>query len=154
MYTSTLIVAILCFSYSNGSPLKKMESSLPKSFTIEHKDGSTAMYQISDAPMDQAAAKAFCEGLGGILAEPRDATQTEEINGLLDPSFEYWIGIERCPEDGNWEWNTDGMAADYTNWADGEPTATGDCVQLCGTHGFMWEANDCANPEEFALCQL
>merc|ERR1719270_900895 len=53
------------------------------------------MYQISDAPMDQAAAKAFCEGLGGILAEPRDASQTEEINGLFSPSFEHCIGIDR-----------------------------------------------------------
>ena len=52
------------------------------------------MYHISDDQMAYLDAVAFCEGLGGILAEPRSPAQQEEINGVLDPDYEYWIGLD------------------------------------------------------------
>ena len=63
------------------------------------------------------------------------------------------LGLQRSAE-GGFVWNSDSSKVDYLNWDDDEPNGTGDCVQLCGKHDFMWEANDCASPEEFALCQL
>ena len=100
MYTSTLIFVILCFSFSNGAPDGSRESNQMhlerdawiSSFSIKHKDGSEVMYHISDAQMAYLDAVAFCEGLGAILAEPRSSAQQEEIIGVLDDDYEYWIG--------------------------------------------------------------
>merc|ERR1719322_1232707 len=35
----------------------------------------------------------FCEREGSYLAEPRSASQTEEINQLLSSDSNYWIGL-------------------------------------------------------------
>ena len=64
------------------------------------------------------------------------------------------IGLQRNTIRGVFVWNSDNSKVDYVNWDDNEPNGAGDCVQLCGEHDFMWEDNDCASPEEFALCQL
>merc|ERR1712122_185467 len=35
----------------------------------------------------------FCQRESGYLAEPRSASQTEEINQLLSSDSSYWIGL-------------------------------------------------------------
>ena len=93
---------MLFLSFSNGAPdgdpnrptqLYLQRNAWISSFSIKHKDGSEVMYHISDDQMAYLDAVAFCEGLGGILAEPRSPAQQEEINGVLDPDYEYWIGL-------------------------------------------------------------
>ena len=101
MYSLTLILVILYLSFSNGAPdgdpdrptqMYLQRKAWISSFSIKHKDGSEVMYHISDDQMAYLDAVAFCEGLGGILAEPRSPAQQEEISGVLDPDYEYWIG--------------------------------------------------------------
>merc|ERR1719270_892448 len=51
----------------------------------------------------------FCEREGSYLAEPRSASETEEINQLLSSDSNYWIGLTDKESEGLFIWNSDGQ---------------------------------------------
>ena len=51
----------------------------------------------------------------------------------------HYIGLEK--DDDDWEWE-DGTDVDYTNWREGEPNGSGECVSM-ETDDDKWKDTDC-----------
>ena len=103
-------------------------------------------------------ATAYCQKLGGFLAEPR----TKEINTAVESfnySSYYWIGIIYHAERASYCWQTDRAALDYTDWFINEPHQ--DSITQCGVitrvaagnnQNKTWKVMDC-NYQYAYLCQ-
>jgi len=119
-------------------------------------NGGDIWYSIGSLPMNYSEAYDYCQREGGMLAEPRDSSQTENINSLLDSSHSYWIGLTDTITKGLFVWNSDGRNTEsYHHWYDPvEPNGSGDCVALWGYHNFFWDDTGCGwEGPYFALCQ-
>jgi hypothetical protein len=99
------------------------------------------MFQFFLGPANHSSARAHCQRLGGDLASIRSATENDEVVALmmlaendLPPNSGAHLGFTDVAVEGEFVW-TDGTAADYTNWGDGEPndsSCSGDSD--CGEH--------------------
>jgi len=118
-------------------------------------NGGDIWYSIGSLPMNYYEAYDYCQREGGMLAEPRDSSQTENINSLLDSRYNYWIGLTDSMIEGLFVWNSDGQNTEsYHNWYDEEPNNTGDCAHLWVEHNFLWADSGCSwDYGFFALCQ-
>merc|ERR1711962_698376 len=121
-------------------------------------NGSDIFYLISSFPMTYNEAYDYCEREGGILAEPRSSSQTENINTLLDDGNSYWIGLTDEKTEGLFLWNSDGQNTEsYHNWGPSQPNNDGNCVRLYGAYSIMWCDWNCDQAEAwdyiYALCQ-
>merc|ERR1712133_272274 len=119
-------------------------------------NGGDIWYSIGSLPMNYSEAYDYCQREGGMLAEPRDSSQTENINSLLDSSHGYWIGLTDVMTEALFVWNSDGQNTEsYRNWyGPVEPNNSGDCVQLYNFHNFQWDDCNCHYEDNlFALCQ-
>jgi len=117
-------------------------------------NGGDIWYSIGSLPMSYSEAYDYCQREGGMLAEPRDPSQTENINSLLDSRYDYWIGLTDMMTEGLFVWDSDGQNTEsYHNWYGPEPNNSGDCVQLWGDRSFLWDDSYCSNVDNFALCQ-
>merc|ERR1712156_1067151 len=104
----------------------------------------------------------FCQRESGYLAEPRSASQTEEINQLLSSDSNYWIGLTDKETEGVFIWNSDGVNCEsYDNWASGQPDdchGNEDCGLIAGGWAYEWDDEVCEmeeweNGPFYALCQ-
>merc|ERR1712133_100168 len=119
-------------------------------------NGGDIWYSIGSLPMNYAEAYDYCQREGGMLAEPRDSSQTENINSLLDSRYSYWIGLTDLKTESLFLWNSDGHNTEsYHNWYDPkEPNGSGDCCQLYVKYDWKWDDWDCDYVDaHFALCQ-
>lgn len=64
-------------------------------------------------------AKSACEALNATLAEPRNATENEEIRNLITNNS--WIGINDRQQEDTWVYDSDGTGIVYDNWNSNEP---------------------------------
>ena len=80
---------------------KEKEFYIPKSFTRNFKE-----------------ALEFCNNVGGLLFEPRDAGTTEILyNHMENKKIEsYWIGIHDHPNE-NFVYNSDNSPIAWDNWS-------------------------------------
>ncbi|XP_033123570.1 alpha-N-acetylgalactosamine-specific lectin-like [Anneissia japonica] len=72
-------------------------------------------------------------------------------NNLVNSMYMYWIGLKRSDE--TWSWS-DKSPYTYSNWAQGEPSKDGDCVQLKHTDNSFLTWNDYTCDAAFAyVCE-
>merc|ERR1711963_118965 len=107
----------------------------------------------------------FCKRETGYLAEPRSASQTEEINQLLSSDSQYWIGLTDKEIEGLFIWNSDGANCEsYHNWGPAsngyseQPTGHGDCAIIANWLDMRWNDKPCDRVTDFgdpiyALCE-
>merc|ERR1712226_237726 len=117
-------------------------------------------YHVGSLPMNYYEANDYCQLEGGILAEPRSSSQTEDIMAFLDPDYSYWIGLTDLQTEALFLWNSDDQNTEsYHNWYPGEPNSSGDCALLWGPHNEgQWDDAPCDYDIDhgyikFALCQ-
>jgi hypothetical protein len=88
-------------------------------------------------------ARASCNGAGGYLAVPGDATESAFVDSLAER-----VHIGGCDADteGAWTWAT-GDAWTYADWAEGEPNggAASDCLEMIRSG--LWADRDCATTD-------
>ena len=92
-------------------------------------------------------AKNLCKQMGGRLATPKTAEESEALRAGMAQRFEatrMWIGLNDLSQDGTWVW-TNGSPLRYRAWAPGEPNAYGReaCVELFADR-WNWNDLDCA----------
>jgi len=156
------IIFLFCFAYQlqglnaiQNSPIGWTKSS------ILMEDGSTIYYLISDFPMNYDEAYDFCKRETGYLAEPRSASQTEEINQLLSSDSSYWIGLTDRETEGLFIWNSDGANCEsYHNWGGDNPNDYNneDCTMIANFLDMQWNDEPCSRDAEVygpihAVCQ-
>merc|ERR1711963_456707 len=100
----------------------------------KNETGGTIWYRIGPLPMNYSTAYEYCRGEGGMLAEPRDSFQTEDINRLLNSNNSYWIGLTDLETEALFLWNSNRENTEsYHNWHNpDEPNGSGDCCKLWG----------------------
>ena len=79
-------------------------------------------YKVFEGGISYESARRACEEQGGHLIKITDAEiQNLAENMLAETSHEHcWIGLSDFNSEGLFTW-TDGTAADYTNWGNGQP---------------------------------
>ena len=86
--------------------------------------GDNFYMPVVDLKMSSNKARGFCRKEGGDLVSIETVAEQEYINSVLvDQKVKEdltWIGYQYDKLWGIWGW-TDGMYAEYTNWAAGEP---------------------------------
>jgi hypothetical protein len=107
------------------------------------RDLDRAYLLCSATLLDWAAARAFCEDLGGGLVIIEDEAENAFLSAqaIENP----WIGLSDLGTEGTFRW-TDDSSPLYTPWAEGEPNdynAVEDCGQLYPA-ARKWNDSDCA----------
>lgn len=113
------------------------------------------VYSVYDYEASWTSCKALCEKMGGHLVTINSATENSFICDLIKSGNKdaYWIGATNfessaANQDGKWNWIT-GESFSYTNWANGEPSATGGngtrehWAEVRKTYSYKW--NDVCN---------
>merc|ERR1711976_418444 len=65
----------------------------------------------------------------------------------------FWTSGNNLDRRVGWKWSSTGGAVSYTNWAPGEPNASGECMQIWGEVGYQWDDADCYGPINF-ICEV
>ncbi|KAH7707443.1 Protein CLEC-51 [Aphelenchoides avenae] len=84
-----------------------------------------------------------CQKEGGHLVSIHNAFENAAIFDIIQvypPDNRFWIGGTNQLT-GDWSW-TDGTSFGYKNWAPGQPTTGGACVQIENDSG-LWEVRAC-----------
>ncbi|KAK7475702.1 hypothetical protein BaRGS_00033073, partial [Batillaria attramentaria] len=67
-------------------------------------------------------AKAKCEGMGGKLAEPRDAFVNNALKDIARTyGGSFWIGVTDVDTEGKWVYVSDNSTVSVRDWASGQP---------------------------------
>merc|ERR1712037_371786 len=105
----------------------------------------------------------LCESVGGFLAEPKNQDQVDMLAGLAQLEFDilgldsWWIGLTDQGHEGRWVWEHSFTEADFTDWADGFPTAednVADCAVMSHDQGWKWVDMACGEGLATAICQM
>jgi len=105
----------------------------------------------------------LCESAGGFLAEPKNQDQVDMLAGLAQLEFDilgldsWWIGLTDQGHEGRWVWEHSFTEADFTDWADGFPTAednVADCAVMSHDQGWKWVDMACGEGLATAICQM
>ncbi|XP_070567933.1 zinc metalloproteinase nas-28-like [Ptychodera flava] len=101
-------------------------------------------------------AKAACEAkdmkLAKISSESKNTDVVMAVHAAGLSTNDVWINGQRNP-DGRWG-TTDGYKLDgYENWQVGEPSGSGDCLQLWADAGHRWDDTYCDIARPF-VCEL
>ncbi|MBI4699999.1 MAG: VCBS repeat-containing protein [Deltaproteobacteria bacterium] len=107
-----------------------------------------------DAPLDWAAARAFCRKRGADLVVIDDAGENAFVAALAVNTS--WIGLSDTAEEGTFVW-VSGSKLEYASWKEGEPNDAGgaeDCVALGAgeQEAGLWNDADCAGAKPF-VCE-
>eukprot|EP01084_Bolivina_argentea_P222558 376680_1 len=78
----------------------------------------------------------------------------EDINDVIKLTSSYnitniWIGLSALQ--GHFQW-ADAADSNYTNWAQTEPSAVDQCVQMLPKQNGTWQVKDCNNSNTAFLC--
>ncbi len=99
-------------------------------FPVSTFDWNGHTYHIYDESLTWEEAKQYCENSGGHLVTINSKDENNAISqGIKNSAYSksmYWIGGFK---DGDWKWVT-GEAMKYTNWNEGEPTNTQNCMAI------------------------
>jgi len=116
-----------------------------------------------NSSMTRHEALLLCESAGGFLAEPKSQDQVDMLAGLAQLEFDilgldsWWIGLTDQGHEGRWVWEHSFTEADFTDWADGFPTAednVADCAIMSHDQGWKWVDMACGEGLATAICQM
>jgi len=116
-----------------------------------------------NSSMTRHEALLLCENAGGFLAEPKSQDQVDMLAGLAQLEFDilgldsWWIGLTDQGHEGRWVWEHSFTEADFTDWADGFPTAednVADCAIMSHDQGWKWVDMACGEGLATAICQM
>ena len=121
---------------------------------------------ISDTYMNYDQAEAYCVAQGSHLATISNLAEQDEAAALCqanDANLEgCWCGLFHDDSSNTWKWK-DGSALGYgfnadgspttgiTPWIIGEPSNSGDCIQLRSGHNYGWNDKTCT-ASQLAIC--
>ena len=77
-------------------------------------------------------ARKLCQGVGGILPEPRNSEENDFLHSLGTTEW-FFLGLTHTDPDSQYVWTSDGLAVTWTAWDSGEPKSlksTTDCVRM------------------------
>lgn len=114
-------------------------------------------YALCSLPRPQAAAAAFCAGLGGTLAVLPDAETAARVAAAAAERSKkrWWIGLDDRREEGSFRL-PGGAAPGYTRWRRGEPNnayCNQDCAVIDPDRAGRWSDTHCGQPLPF-VCSL
>ena len=118
-------------------------------------DNAENEFSFFDIKYEFDDAEAFCNGIGGMLIEPRDdATMIDVTNHAKSVDItNFWLGIHDKYAEGTFVYASDNSTIEWSNWAPGQPgnNPTGDdCVQTLANG--KWRNVPCEGFERSIIC--
>uniref|UniRef100_A0A1I7V4F0 C-type lectin domain-containing protein n=1 Tax=Caenorhabditis tropicalis TaxID=1561998 RepID=A0A1I7V4F0_9PELO len=133
---------------------------------FSHYQWSTiAFFQKFNQAVTYDQAVSACQGQGAELVTIESSHENDALrkafdtNALVDESMETWIGLKSSS--GSWLW-TDGSVAEFTNWAQTQPSSNAQCVQMItdslinSTYQYQrggWKTYDCSKTSASYICE-
>ena len=74
----------------------------------------------------------LCDGVGGILPEPRNSQENDFVNIILGTSGFCFLGLTDTGAEGQWVWSSNGSTPAWSFWGGGEPDGGRD--EHCAVH--------------------
>ncbi|XP_017851034.1 C-type lectin 37Db-like [Drosophila busckii] len=155
-----LKLAILCFTLLFWHPVMSFET--PEVFAKPNQEAHCVatcnsfelqvgkkFYHIgSNLRANWYEAVHICRQMGGHLVNFESSMEIELLTGVVR-SNEYWTSANTLQADNTYLSWTTGKPMPFMNWAAGEPSGSGECVQLI--QGKLYNA-DC-NTDKYYICQ-
>ncbi|XP_060552084.1 ladderlectin-like [Ruditapes philippinarum] len=134
--------------------------SLYYSLTAECDEGwerfETRCYMFVTNKLSWVQADTFCRGMdSNLLKVDNEAEDTFVRDKCAEHGMGfYWIGARFSDQYNEYRWY-DGTGISYKNgWGQGQPDATGGCVDMLGKWGFAWnDHKDCFSTYGGSICE-
>ena len=109
-------------------------------------------------------AQKTCVSYGGILFEPKNQQQNEEVanaGGEFGVNF-WWIGVDDKEREGRFQWSSTKDNTNFSNWDVGQPdnyNGNQDCVSMyilktvVDKENGKWYDNPCERKQKF-ICEF
>ena len=81
------------------------------------------IYRFSNVSKSFEEAQKTCVRNGGILFEPKNQQQNEEVANAGDEfdGYFWWIGVDDKEREGRFQYSTTKQDINFSNWRSGEP---------------------------------
>ena len=76
--------------------------------------------KLNTAVFNYADAQTSCQGIGGILPEPRNSSENDFLNTMGAPGW-FFLGLTDRETERQWQWESDGSTVAWSLWETGDP---------------------------------
>ncbi|KAK3096556.1 hypothetical protein FSP39_001282 [Pinctada imbricata] len=99
--------------------------------------------------------QSFCRMFNAFLIHSIDEQMNDYLKKKLKQfSGDHWIGGLRISKTGIWNTTNGEEFITWSDWADGEPTGNGECIQMWQYVRFSWDDDHCETKKKFICMKI